>query len=636
MIESKAKWRAELLGELAEFRNGVNYDKRNFGKGIKVVGVKDFQDYSKPRYSELEQINPEGIVTERNILRDGDIVFVRSNGNRALIGRSLYIEAPPERITHSAFTIRLRFTSRDVLPQFYAHLFRTRLIREQLMAFGGGTNISNLNQDILNRLEVPLPPLPLQRRIAAILSAYDDLIENNLRRIRILEEKARAIYREWLVYFRFPGHENVPRVESLLGAIPKGWEVRTIQKFGRIVTGKTPSKANPSFYGEDMPFVKTPDMHGNIFVFETSERLSLAGVESQVNKTIPAGSICVSCIGTIGVVSITTEECQTSQQINSVVLTNEASREFLFLRLQDAKRTLENLGATGATMGNVNKGKFEAMAVLSPRDGLLDRYHRLVAPMFSQIANLSRQIRNLRRTRDLLLPRLLSGTIGISNSGVTTSPKGEMGTLDELPEEAQDHSVGVSATTKDAHSSKAALPMLAGVERSSDRSAQEHPNNQLELGYDQPLPIDQTDRSDVLAAIRQVFSDDQPRTRENAIRDVARALGFGRVGHRIRDVLHTDLLTASRRGILENVGGGLRLVAHSMADYDRDFLKQQFLSSIGRSWIERENAIHEFCKWMGFSRAGPNIEETGRSLINGLLRESRLEAAGPSRIRRRT
>lgn len=140
----------------------------------------------------------------------------------------------------------------------------------------------------------------------------------------------------------------------------------------------------------------------------------------------------------------------------------------------------------------------------------------------------------------------------------------------------------------------------------------------------------------MLAAIRQVFSDDQPRTRENAIRDVARALGFGRVGHRIRDVLHTDLLTASRRGILENVGGGLRLVAHSMADYDRDFLKQQFLSSIGRSWIERENAIHEFCKWMGFSRAGPNIEETGRSLINGLLRESRLEAAGPSRIRRRT
>src|SRR6516162_5442257 len=216
MIESKAKWRAELLGEPAEFRNGVNYDKRNFGKGIKVVGVKDFQDYSKPRYSELEQINPEGIVTERNILRDGDIVFVRSNGNRALIGRSLYIEAPKERITHSAFTIRLRFTSRDVLPQFYAHLFRTRLIREQLMAFGGGTNISNLNQDILNRLEVPLPPLPLQRRIAAILSAYDDLIENNLRRIRILEEIARAIYREWFVYFRFPGHENVPRVESLL------------------------------------------------------------------------------------------------------------------------------------------------------------------------------------------------------------------------------------------------------------------------------------------------------------------------------------------------------------------------------------------------------------------------------------
>jgi hypothetical protein len=96
--------------------------------------------------------------------------------------------------------------------------------------------------------------------------------------------------------------------------------------------------------------------------------------------------------------------------------------------------------------------------------------------------------------------------------------------------------------------------MAAGVEKHSNRSALEHPDEQPELAYEPP-PIDQTDRSEVLAVIRQVFSDGQPRTREDAIRDVARALGYGRVGHRIRDVLHTDLLTASRRGILENIGG---------------------------------------------------------------------------------
>jgi type I restriction enzyme, S subunit len=202
---AKVKWPTKRLGELAEFRNGVNYNKSSFGVGVKVVGVSDFQDYTKPRYAELEQINPEGIVTERNLLHDGDIVFVRSNGNRELIGRSLFIEQPPEEITHSAFTIRLRFTARDVLPKFYAYYFRTPLIRHALTTQGGGTNINNLNQDILNALTVPFPPLPVQRRIAGILSAYDALMENSQRRTRILESIARALYREWFVYFRFPG-----------------------------------------------------------------------------------------------------------------------------------------------------------------------------------------------------------------------------------------------------------------------------------------------------------------------------------------------------------------------------------------------------------------------------------------------
>ena len=227
---------------------------------------------------------------------------------------------------------------------------------------------------------------------------------------------ARALYREWFVEFRFPGHENVPRVASPLGDIPQGWEVKSIQQLGTVITGKTPSKGNLDFYGNDMPFVKTPDMHGNMFILGTNECLSTAGAESQANKTLPAGSICVSCIGTIGVVSITTEDCQTNQQINSVVVANSVSREFLFLRLQDAKQTLENLGANGATMGNVNKGKFKAMKIVCPPDNLLARYHRLVAPLFSQIGTLGLTIQNLRRTRDLLLPRLLSGQVALTDT----------------------------------------------------------------------------------------------------------------------------------------------------------------------------------------------------------------------------
>lgn len=295
---------------------------------------------------------------------------------------------------------------------FYALKARRHLLLK--IASGGAQR--NLSGKLIKEFKLPVPPLPVQRRIAGILSAYDELMENSQRRIRLLEAMARALYREWFVHFRFPGHDKIPCVASALGNIPEGWEVKSIQQFGTVITGKTPSKANANFYGNDVPFVKTPDMHGNMFILSTSDCLSTGGAESQANKTLPAGSICVSCIGTIGVVSITTEDCQTNQQINSVVLANPASREFLFLRLQDAKQALENLGANGATMGNVNKGKFEAMEIVCPSDDVLARYHRLVEPMFSEILSLFRQIQNLRQTRDLLLPRLLSGQVNLTEN----------------------------------------------------------------------------------------------------------------------------------------------------------------------------------------------------------------------------
>ena len=279
-----------------------------------------------------------------------------------------------------------------------------------------GSSQSAFTIVLLKGMEIELPLIPIQQRIAGILSAYDELIENNQRRIRILEEMARSLYREWFVHFRYPGHESVPLVDSPLEQIPQGWEVKRIVEFGKVITGKTPSKANPDFYGEDVPFVKTPDMHGNMFILATGECLSNAGAESQTNKLIPAGSICVSCIGTIGVVSITTEDCQTNQQINSIVLGKDHFREFLFFHLKDAKQALENLGSNGATMGNVNKSKFESLEVIAPPSELLERYHQFSASLLSEILLLSCKTDNLRRTRDMLLPRLLLGQVELNSN----------------------------------------------------------------------------------------------------------------------------------------------------------------------------------------------------------------------------
>lgn len=147
-----------------------------------------------------------------------------------------------------------------------------------------------------------------------------------------------------------------------------------------------------------------------------------------------------------------------------------------------------------------------------------------------------------------------------------------------------------------------------------------------------PDSINDIDRSDVMAAIRDLL--DGPDggegiEREEAIRRLANDLGFKRVGSRIKEVLHGDLIAGARRQILETVGGRVRRLTRSIADYDREFLKEQFVASLeGKAWWERDDAIRDFARWLGFRRTGSAIEDTARSLINGLIRTGRLEAEG--------
>ena len=147
-----AAWPFVKLASLASFKNGLNFAGTSWGLGMKIIGVSDFKDRMFPDFSSLDQINPKGVVRPKDLLKQGDIVFVRSNGNRNLIGRSLYLKRLEEPVSHSGFTIRLRFESDKVCIPFFVYLFRSPLIRRALSDFGGGTNINNLNQDILSKL----------------------------------------------------------------------------------------------------------------------------------------------------------------------------------------------------------------------------------------------------------------------------------------------------------------------------------------------------------------------------------------------------------------------------------------------------------------------------------------------------
>ena len=271
-----------------------------------------------------------------------------------------------------------------------------------------GASTQYLTKAVLDNFLLPLPKVETQTRIAEILSAYDDLIENNLKRIRLLEESARLLYREWFVRLKFPNHEHTPRIDGL----PEGWAKVSVSDLGEVITGKTPSTTDTNNYGDDFPFVKTPDMHGNIFVVKTESSLSEQGANTQRNKYLSKGTIMVSCIGTVGVVSLASTVCQTNQQINSVIPKSKEYQFYSFFALQDLKPTMEAIGG-GATMNNVNKSKFESLDVLLPSESLLQNFDEVANPMFEQILNLLTQNQKLKQARDLLLPRLMSGEIAV-------------------------------------------------------------------------------------------------------------------------------------------------------------------------------------------------------------------------------
>jgi hypothetical protein len=145
----------------------------------------------------------------------------------------------------------------------------------------------------------------------------------------------------------------------------------------------------------------------------------------------------------------------------------------------------------------------------------------------------------------------------------------------------------------------------------------------------------QRDLPSASCAVRALFSDGLERNRDTAIRELAHALGYQRTGARVYEALSTDLLTATRRGIVVRDGGVYRLGFRSVADCTRDSLKGEFESAVGRAWISRDEAARTFARWLGFARVGQVIDDTTRSLINGLIREERLETDGNGSIRRR-
>ena len=213
-----SEWKKYKLSEIATLSNGINFDKSAYTSGVKLIGVADFKDRIYPDYESLQEVDSK-VVRRGDYLEKGDIVFVRSNGNKELVGRCMMIDRDIP-VTYSGFCIKLHLIDKNLFePVYFNYLFRTRQFRKAITGTAVGANIQNLSQARLGNCEVNIPEIETQIRIATILSRYDTLIENYQKQIKLLEEAAQRLYKEWFVELRFPGHENTKIVDGL----PEGW-----------------------------------------------------------------------------------------------------------------------------------------------------------------------------------------------------------------------------------------------------------------------------------------------------------------------------------------------------------------------------------------------------------------------------
>ncbi len=281
--------------------------------------------------------------------------------------------------------------------------------------FVTGAAQPKLSQANLRLIEIPFPPLPVQQRIAGILSAYDKLIENNQRRIRILEGMARSLYREWFVHFRFPGHEKLPRVASALGDIPKGWEVATFGDLYNTSSGGTPSRKRPEYFeGGNIAWVKSQELPDG-FILSIQERITEQALEDSSAKLFPANTVLVALYGaTIGKLGILSREAATNQACCAVLPKIAAfGMGYAFLTLLLNRERIIGL-RLGAAQQNISQILLRNFECLKPPENLAEQFSKRTAPLFDGILALRRKIENLRQTRNLLLPRLMSGQVRIA------------------------------------------------------------------------------------------------------------------------------------------------------------------------------------------------------------------------------
>lgn len=401
-------WKFVRFGDLyaVESRNGLTKPSKLRGSGFKMINMGELfandRIYDIPMelvpLKESEKVNAK--------VECGDLLFARQSLVLEGAGKcSIVMETSPLTVFESHL-IRVRLDSTRALPLFYYYYFKSPL--SPIKSIVSQCAQAGIRGSDLQELQVIFPPTRMQRKIADILMVYDNLIENNQKQIKLLEEAAQRLYKEWFVDLRFPGYENTPIVDG----VPEGWVTGKFSDYTDIMSGGTPKTDVAEYYRGSIPFYTPKDSDGAFFAFDTLTHISESGLQHCNSQFYPVGTVIITARGTVGKTTILAVPMAMNQSCYALKSDILNSPYYLFFSLNLEVEKLKTM-ANGGVFNTIIVKTFDQISLTIPQKEVLQAFDQRVTPIMEQIKAKMWQISLLKEARDRLLPKLMNGEIEV-------------------------------------------------------------------------------------------------------------------------------------------------------------------------------------------------------------------------------
>lgn len=399
------------LKEIGVFKNGLNFSADRVAKGCKMIGIPDFGNRYFADLSSLSEID-NTIVPDEYTLKDGDILFVRSNGNKALVGRTMIIKGISERITFSGFCIRFRPNSEIAIPLYLLLLFKSPIFRKRFSKTQQ-TSINNINQEVLGEIEIDLPAKDEQKKIIDCIFPIIQKIEINNAINDNLQQQLHLLYDYWFTQFDFPDENGKPYRSSggkmvwndtLKAEIPTGWNIGILSDIAQITMGQSPSGSTLNKDGGTLFFQGSSDF-GKIY---PDNRV----YTTEPNRMALSGDTLLSVRAPVGAINIAYSDCCIGRGLAAI---RGKTDNTCFVRYQLKRNSgfFAKSNYAGTTFGSITKDDLHNMPVVIPNSEITAAFERIAEKQEKMLYKNTTEMRQLSRLQKWLFPMLMNGQAAI-------------------------------------------------------------------------------------------------------------------------------------------------------------------------------------------------------------------------------